>query len=200
MNGTTEKRQRLTTAAAMLAHQKGFSNTTLADIAKLADVPLGGVYYYFRSKDELAQAISDSRLNDIHALLEKIDRLPAPAARLKALINVWVDDRETDALYGCPIGSLCYELAKGRGPLSIAASQLFTTLLEWSEAQFRLFGLTQKNSRMHALHLISALQGISLIANALGDPALILAETKLLKDWLRQISGPSGKGTNARPD
>lgn len=185
MNQALSKRDRLTTAAAVLVHQKGFANTTLADIANMADVPLGGVYYYFKTKDELAKAISDSRLNDISTILEQFDQLPDPYARLKALINVWVDDREADALYGCPVGSLCYELAKGRGPLSSAASQLFTTLLGWSEKQFRQAGFPKKRAQAYALHLISSLQGISLIANALGDPDSILTETKLLTDWLK---------------
>lgn len=188
MNPTLTKRARLTSAAATLVHQKGFANTTLADIAEMAEVPLGGVYYYFKTKDELAQAISDSRLKDINALLEKFDRLPDPITRLKALINVWVDDREIDARYGCPLGSLCYELAKGRGPLSSAASQLFTKLIGWSQEQFRLAGHTRKRSQILALHLITSLQGISLIANALGKPDLILTETKFLTDWLKNIS------------
>lgn len=188
MNHAMAKRERLTAAAALLVHQKGFANTTLADIADKAEVPLGGVYYYFKTKDELAKAISDKRLSDINGLLDNFDQLPDPYARLKALINVWVDDREIDAVYGCPVGSLCYELAKGRGPLSDTASRLFTTLLGWSGKQFREAGFTKKRSQALALHLISALQGISLIANTLGDPDLILMETKHLNDWLRNIS------------
>lgn len=187
MDRALTKRERLTAAAAKLVHQQGFANTTLADIAEMADVPLGGVYYYFKAKDELAQAISDSRLKDISALLEKLDRRPEPIARLKALINVWVDDREIDARYGCPVGSLCYELAKGRGPLSSVASGLFTILLEWSQEQFRLAGVSRKHSQVYALHLITSLQGISLIANSLGEPDLILTETKFLTAWLNQI-------------
>lgn len=188
MNHALAKRERLTAAAALLVHQKGFSNTTLADIADKAEVPLGGVYYYFKSKDELAKAISDKRLNDINSLLENFEKLPDPYARLEALINVWVHDREIDAIYGCPVGSLCYELAKGRGPLSSAASQLFTTLLGWSGKQFREAGFTKKRSQVLALHLISSLQGISLIANALGDPDSIPMETKFLKDWLKSLA------------
>lgn len=187
MNQTLSKRERLTAAAAVLVHQKGFANTTLADIADMADVPLGGVYYYFKTKDELAKAISDSRLNDINTILEQFDQLPDPYARLRALINVWVDDREVDALYGCPVGSLCYELAKGRGHLSSSAARLFTTLLGWSEKQFRQAGFTKKHAHIQALHLISSLQGISLIANALGDPDSILTETKFLTDWLKAL-------------
>lgn len=187
MDQALTKKERLTAAAAMLVHQKGFANTTLADIAEQANVPLGGVYYYFKTKNELAKAVSDKRLRDINALLERFDQLPDPFTRLKALINVWDDDREIDSLYGCPVGSLCYELAKGRGPLSSGASQLFITLLRWAEKQFREAGFAKKRSQTLALHLISALQGISLIANALGDPDSILMETKFLNDWLENI-------------
>ena len=187
MKQALTKRERLTEAAAILVHQKGFANTTLADIASMANVPLGGVYYHFKTKDALAEAISNRRLEDIKNVLENFEQLPNPHARLKALINVWVDDREIDALYGCPVGSLCYELAKGRGPLSSAAAQLFNTLLGWSENQFREAGFAKKRAQALALHLISSLQGISLIANALGDPDLILVETKALNDWLKAL-------------
>lgn len=187
MNQALTKRERLTAAAAVLVHQKGFANTTLADIAEKANVPLGGVYYYFKTKHELAKAISDKRLGDINALLERFDHLPDPFTRLKALINVWLGDREIDSRFGCPLGSLCYELAKGRGPLSSAASQLFTPLLRWTGKQFIEAGFAKKRSQVLALHLISALQGISLIANALGDPDSIMMETKFLKEWLEHI-------------
>lgn len=187
MNQASTKRERLTAAAAVLVHQKGFANTTLADIANQANMPLGGIYYYFKTKHELAKAISDKRLGDINTLLGRFDQLPEPFARLKALVNVWVDDREIDARFGCPVGSLCYEFAKGRGPLSSAASQLFITLLQWTGKQFIEAGFAKKRSEALALHLISALQGISLIANALGDPDSILMETKFLKEWLEHI-------------
>jgi len=98
-----------------------------------------------------------------------------------------VTDRDIDARYGCPIGSLCYELAKGRGPLSSEASAPFRTLLGWSEKQFRLLGKPRQKAAALALHMVASLQGISLIANALGDPDTILTEAKFLSDWLRNV-------------
>jgi AcrR family transcriptional regulator len=50
------KRERLTTAAATVLHEQGVEKTTLADIARAADVPIGNVYYYFKTKDELVEA------------------------------------------------------------------------------------------------------------------------------------------------
>jgi len=45
------KRTRLINTASKLAHEHGFNQTTLADIARDSGVPLGNVYYYFKTKE-----------------------------------------------------------------------------------------------------------------------------------------------------
>lgn len=185
--GLTEaKRSLLAKAASRLIHQKGFNRTTLADIAKDANVALGSVYYYFKSKDDIAEAVIEKRLKDIDTLLQQRDEISDPRHRLLALIDVWVGDRDIDARYGCPVGSLCYELAKGRGPLSGHAARPFRMLLEWCERQFKQI-ISPAQVKTAALHLIVTLQGASLIANAMGDPALILDETNYLKTWIEAL-------------
>jgi len=187
LNSALDKRERLADAAAGLIHRQGFAHTTLADIAAEAQVALGSVYYYFKTKDDVAKVILSRRQVEISHALEDIDRLSDPLKRLEALIGIWVSDRDIDARYGCPIGSLCYELAKGRGPLSSEASAPFRTMITWCEKQFRLLGKTRQKASSLALHMVASLQGISLIANALGDPDAILAEAKFLSDWLRTV-------------
>lgn len=182
-----DKKARLTDAAADLIYRQGFAHTTLADIAAAAKVALGSVYYYFKSRNDVARAILERRQFEIEQLFEKIDRLQTPRERLLALVEVWVETRDNDARYGCPIGSLCHELAKGRGPLSGEAAEPFRMLLGWCEAQFRLQGKPDQEATALGLHLVAALQGISLIANALGDPDTILAEAAYLGDWLRDV-------------
>ncbi len=54
------KRERLVAAAIQLLHQQGIERTTLADIAKAADVPAGNVYYYFKTKDEVIAAVIEA--------------------------------------------------------------------------------------------------------------------------------------------
>jgi TetR/AcrR family transcriptional repressor of nem operon len=44
------KRERLLGAAADLLYRQGVEKTTLADIAQAADVALGNIYYYFKTK------------------------------------------------------------------------------------------------------------------------------------------------------
>jgi len=187
VNRALDKKERLTDAAAGLIHRQGFAHTTLADIAGAAQVALGSVYYYFKTRDDVAKVILNRRQVEISHALEEIDQLPDPRKRLEALVGIWVNDRDIDARYGCPIGSLCYELAKGRGPLSSEASAPFRTLLAWSEKQFRLLGKPNQKAAALALHMVASLQGISLIANALGDPDTILTEAKFLSEWLRNV-------------
>jgi len=39
----------------------------------------------------------------------------------------------------------------------------------------------------YALHLLSATQGVSLVAHTFHDPTMIAREAELLKEWIRTI-------------
>lgn len=87
---------------------------------------------------------------------------------------------------GCPIGSLCQELQKEGGPLTDEAAGMFAAILVWLTEQFRLLGKGREASGL-ALHLLSALQGASLLTNTFKDSKLILRETKRLKQWIASV-------------
>ena len=70
----TDKRARLVRTAVKLAYRHGFRETSLADIAEAAKVPVGNVYYYFKTKDEIGEAIVEQRLLEFRALREQWDR------------------------------------------------------------------------------------------------------------------------------
>src|SRR5690348_2786115 len=95
-----DKRQRLIAAAREVIHQQGVETTTIADIARSADVPVGNVYYYFKTKDELVAAAIDGHVADVRALLESLESGRSPQARLKALIRELTAQRELAARYG----------------------------------------------------------------------------------------------------
>jgi AcrR family transcriptional regulator len=111
----TNKRSRLLEAANKLVHAQGFNQTTLADIAREAEVPLGNVYYYFKTKEDIGQALIGYRADFYRGLIAEWDRLPDPKKRIHALIGEVEGQREALAASGCPIGSLCQELHKDGG-------------------------------------------------------------------------------------
>ena len=91
-------------------------------------MPVGNVYYYFKTKDELVQAAIDAHAQDIQTMLASFDRHRSPKARLKALVRALTDQREVAALYGCPHGTLCSELSKRDDDLERAAAKLMQLL------------------------------------------------------------------------
>lgn len=179
-----QKRERFVSAADRVVHRQGYAGTTLADIAREAQQPVGSLYYYFRTKEEVVAAIVDERLRDLEQRIARWERRPDPRARLRQLIQVWVDDREIDARYGCPVGSLCYELGKSGAQKGNRAAEPLRRILQWCETQFRALGEPPGRARDRAAHLLAALQGISLLANAFHDPDMILQEARQLRHWL----------------
>ncbi|MEU1008346.1 TetR/AcrR family transcriptional regulator [Streptomyces sp. NPDC005890] len=179
----SQKRRRLTAAAARVLHQQGVERTTLADIAREADVPVGNVYYYFKTKDELVQAALAEHQAHLDELTDALDQLPTPRDRLKALIEAWIAQRETAARHGCPTGTLAVELDKrADGTLDAEAGAVIRRLLDWTATQFRQWGMPDPDD--HALTLISAYQGMSLLTNALRDPDIMNREGARLLQWL----------------
>jgi TetR/AcrR family transcriptional regulator, transcriptional repressor for nem operon len=182
----SDKRGLLVDAAAELAYRRGFGETALADIAREARVPLGNVYYYFKTKGEIGEAIIARRLAQFHGLREAWNKLDSPKQRLQALVELTVGNRENLARSGCPVGSLCSELQKGEGPLASEAARPLAELLQWMEAQFAALGKGRQKKTL-ALHLLAALQGVSLLAHGFGDPELIVIEAGHLKRWIDEL-------------
>src|SRR5258708_10902094 len=73
-----DKRSRLVSAAVGLAYRNGFGTTSLADIAREAEVPLGNVYYYFKTKDEIGEAIVELRLAQLSAQRQRCNETGSP--------------------------------------------------------------------------------------------------------------------------
>src|SRR6266568_6407366 len=89
-----DKQTRLIETAMKLAYRNGFRKTSLADIAKAARVPVGNVYYYFKTKEELAEAVVERRLGEFRAARVGWDRLGSPKERLLAFVGSVHANRE----------------------------------------------------------------------------------------------------------
>lgn len=181
-----DKRARLIETATKLAYERGFANTALSDIAREAEVPLGNIYYYFKTKTEIGEAVIARHLAALEAQRIEWERAETPKGRLRALVQTTIDNRGMLARSGCPMGSLCAELHKGDGVLAQAASRPFAALLAWIESQFEALGKGE-DKRGLALHLLSALQGVSLLANIFHDPDLVILEGDQLKAWIGSL-------------
>lgn len=179
----TDKRARLVGAADTVARGPGFTHSSLADIAARADVPVGNIYYWFKTKRELGEALIEARAAHYRALREQWDQTLPPRRRVEAFIDMVAANRDTLAAEGCPIGSLCTELRRHDPALAAQAGTMLSDFLGWLEAQFRALGHGRASPGL-ASHTLSVLQGASLLSHALEDPAHVAREARHLKRWL----------------
>jgi TetR/AcrR family transcriptional regulator, transcriptional repressor for nem operon len=177
------KRERLIAAASQLLHEQGVEKTTLADIAQSADVPAGNVYYYFKTKDEIIEAVIGAHAAHARAMLAAIEgRHRSPKARLKAMVGELMRQDDLIVAYGCPLGTLCSELDKRAGGPGIAAAELMRIPIAWAEEQFRSLG--RRDAHDLAVNLMATYEGSALLTNTLRDPKILDREARRLDRWI----------------
>lgn len=179
-------RARLLRAAEKVTYRYGFGNASIADIAKEARIPLGNVYYYFKTKDAIGGAIIDLRVSRFKKLLAELDMAKSPKERLCGFVQIKIKNREGLARGGCPVGTLCSELQKNGGTAARRSRVLFAEALAWMEKQFGEIG-KEKEARGLAVHLLSATQGVSVLAHTFHDAGLLETEAARLKMWIRGL-------------
>ena len=185
MPRTSDKRERLIRSADNLILQRGFKQTTLADIAEDSGVPLGNVYYYFKTKEDIGKTVIETRLGKLQKLLTKCSQAPSPRSRLLAFLDYPANIRATLLNNGCPLGTLSYELSRDDTCLRDASGELIRTLLDWSTAQFSEMG--DPDPQALGLQLVCNLQGMSLVANTLHQTEAIDIMVERTRKWIESI-------------
>ena len=180
-----DKRERLIRSADQLILRQGYKQTTLSDIAEESGVPLGNVYYYFKTKEDIGKSIITGRINTMQTLLTQCSKLEDPKTRLLALLDYAIKVQRKLAENGCPLGTLSSELSHLNSNLNDSASDLINIVLDWSTQQFELMG--QADYKQLGLQFVSNLQGMSLIANALNDPGVVDQMVGRTRAWLASL-------------
>lgn len=167
----SDKKERLLRSAKSLIHRQGYLQTTLADIAGHSGVPLGNIYYYFKSKEQIAQAIVDERTDNFRALALEWEKDPDPRNRLLSFLEMPATLSKTITKHGCPVGGLSQEFNKifEAGP-NIGSGTL-QAHIDWVTEQFRLMG--KPDAEELGCHFIATLQGSCLLANTLKKPEML---------------------------
>ncbi|MEJ2654004.1 MAG: TetR/AcrR family transcriptional regulator [Acidihalobacter sp.] len=177
-------RRRIVDAADQLFYRQGYNRTSFSDIAQAAELSRGNFYYYFKSKDEILEAVIERRREHYAEMLaEWSESESTPRERLRHFVRMLLDGRSELLRYGCPTGSLTLELAKTQSEQQDHARVLFEVFRTWLRQQFITLGHTQDADEL-ACHLLVMGQGVSLLAPVYADPALIDSEVTQIDAWL----------------
>lgn len=177
-------REHIVEAADQLFYRRGYEHTSFSDIADAVQISRGNFYHHFKTKDEILDAVIGARLANTRKLLEQWEvQGQEPADRIRSFIHILIANRTDIKRYGCPVGTLCSELAKLDHASQGEAGRLFTLFRAWLRRQFALLGRAADADAL-AMHLLARSQGVAALANAFQDEAFIRQEVDQMCVWL----------------
>jgi len=183
MNDMTT-RDHIIEAADQLFYRQGFEHTSFSNIADAVQISRGNFYHHFKSKDEILDAVINVRLANTQMMLEKWEiEGKTPEDRIRNFINILIANKAKIKQYGCPVGTLCTELAKLNHASQSEANSLFTLFRTWLRRQFTLLGHESDADEL-AMHLLARSQGVAMLANAFHDEKFIKNEVQQMNNWL----------------
>jgi TetR/AcrR family transcriptional regulator, transcriptional repressor for nem operon len=190
-------REHIVEAADRLFYEQGYEHTSFADIAGAVKISRGNFYYHFRTKDEILDAVIELRLANTRSMLDQWEAEGAhPTDRIRGFINILIQNRTKIMRHGCPVGTLCNELAKLDHVAQGAASRIFNLFRDWLYRQFEQLGRAAEADAL-ALHLLARSQGVASLANAFRDEDFIRREVEQMYDWLDAQQSASGGHRNS---
>lgn len=189
---SAEKRAELVSAASTLFHEQGLTRTTLAHVAQRAQVSLGNLYYYFKTKEALAEVVISEHERILRSHFDALTQAHGdPRIRLKLFVRAPLSAPERVVRFGCSHTSLCQEVEKLEpgSVLPTAAKQLLSAYLEWTAAQFEAYGFEQMEAAALGADLVGAVKGALLLANTMQSEELLKQQLARIERWLDRVCG-----------
>lgn len=188
-------RARIVETADRLFYEYGFAPTSFADIAADVGISRGNFYHHFRTKDAILEDVIDLRLTRTSQMLAHWEEEgDSPKHRIEAFIAMLIGNKDKIMEYGCPVGTLCAEMAKLDHDCAARATDIFALFRDWLTSQFRVMGAEEKDAEALAIHALMRSQGIAMLAAAFKDEALLRREVADFENWLSQIGATLEKG------
>lgn len=176
------KRVQIIRAALERYRTHAICGSTLKDIAAASGVPLGNLYYYFKTREELLLAVLDECERELQALLDRLAPL-APRDWLAAYFAWLLEDPAASTELGCPFGTLAVELRALGDPAAPRAAGIVRRYREAVSAQTRALGADQAPDEVFL-----AVQGAYTVSRVLKDAELFQQGVTQVRD---RLLGPS---------
>lgn len=167
-------RDSIVAAAAELFWREGYASTSLVQIAKAARVPPGNLFYYFRTKAELAQAVADIFVAETQAMLHATEEEEAdPRRRLALLVSRLSRSLRSRVAHGCPIALCVRDFRIDAPQASARAAEAFLLLVGFTARELGRTGLRPSLALIQARAALAEWQGSIMLAHALKDAAIL---------------------------
>jgi AcrR family transcriptional regulator len=170
-----------------LFYEGGYEATSFAEIAAAVGISRGNFYHHFKTKDDILDAVIARRMERTRAMLDGWQAEgDGPRERILSFIQMLIGNRAKIMAFGCPVGTLCSELAKLDHGAQGRAAEILGLFRDWLAGQFRKLGAGDRDEPL-ALHLLSWSQGVAMMATTFRDETFIRREVAGIEHWLATL-------------
>lgn len=186
-------REQIVQAADDLFYRQGFDTTSFSDIAAGVGISRGNFYYHFKTKNQILDAVIDLRLTNTRAMLDQWQAgCGTPAERIGSFISILIANQAKIMAYGCPVGTLCAELAKLDHAARPDARRIFSMFRDWLRDQFVAMGRVDDADDL-ALTLLGRSQGVAAMATAFQNADFVRREVEDMQQWVAARAAESAR-------
>ena len=164
------------------------SQNWISGILRIAsEEPLLGRLFLASIEMAILAAVVEARIKHYEEALAECEHgSDSPRERLLAFVDNMAGSEDTVIESGCPIGSLCTELAKDTEALQSKSREVFETLRNWISRQFEGIGFADANDK--AMDLLARMQGVAVMACTFKDTAYLHRSIRDIKSWVNGLT------------
>ena len=158
-----ESRQRLIECAAKLFWKNGYSATGISEILRQTDLPKGSFYFYFKSKDDLATAVTEYYQKILLEQFQNSSQKNNWKSFIEEIFDFLSERTNGHTFAGCPYAVMGMETALSKPALACVfmdgikkIEQIFQDVLLYS-------GLPPEHAKILSQRMLSIYQGCLLI-------------------------------------
>ena len=152
-----ESRQRLIECAAELFWKNGYSATGISEILKQTDLPKGSFYFYFKSKDDLATAVTEYYQKILLEQFQNSSQGNDWESFIEEIFDFLSERTNGQTFAGCPYAVMGMETALSKPAVAsvfMEGLKKFEQIFSGSIVMLRIVSRSCKNSfSAHAFYL-----------------------------------------------
>ena len=181
-----ESRQRLIECAAELFWKNGYSATGISEILKQTDLPKGSFYFYFKSKDDLATAVTEYYQKILLEQFQNSSQKNNWKSFIEEIFDFLSERANGHTFAGCPYAVMGMETALSKPALACVFMEGLKKIEQIFQEVLLYSGLPPEHAKILSQRMLSIYQGYLLLERISNNTSFLKNARKNMLEMYRE--------------
>ena len=181
-----ESRQRLIECAAELFWKNGYSSTGISEILKQTGLPKGSFYFYFKSKDDLAAAVTEYYQKILLEQFRSSSQGNDWESFIKEIFDYLFGRATGQTFAGCPYAVMGMETALSKPAVASVFMEGLNKFEQIFQEVLLYSGLSPDHAKILSQRMLSIYQGYLLLGRISNNTSFLKNARKNMLEMYRE--------------